>query len=112
MKCSLTTEIDSVDYTNPSLWQIENVFIHLCAFLARRAVNSCFPCLACHNNLPWQEDSRHTCFIDETHSLQEKLMNEIITLSDTDNFVREKFFHIMNAKYTEYVCYQDKLFNI
>jgi len=38
-------------------------------------------------------------------------MNEIIVLTDTINYVREKFIVIMRANYVEYVCYQDDLFN-
>jgi len=65
-----------LDFTQAEIAPMENTFIHLCALIARRAVNQCFPCLACHKSLPWEESSRHTCIVEEGEDLQNKSMKK------------------------------------
>jgi len=53
-----------LDFTEVEFAPMENTFIHLCALIARRVVNPCFPCFACHKNLPWEESSHHTRIVE------------------------------------------------
>jgi len=102
---------DHADFTRADVASVENYFIHLCALLARRAVNPCFPCLACHKNLPWEESANHTCIFDERAELQSKAMVEIENLLKFKQLLQKKFNCIVCLYYKQLVCDQDKLFD-
>jgi len=83
-------------------YTVENYFIHLCALLARRAVNPCFPCLACHKNLPWEESASHTCIVYERADLNLLKFKELL---------QKKFICIVSLYYQHLVCDQEVLFD-
>lgn len=103
-------DVKPIDFTCGNIMSIENAFTHLCALLARRAVKPCFPCVACHNNMPWESSSNHTCAIDEKADLDQKAMPEIIKLMKSPEMLREKFSEILKTNHPPYVLYLDVLF--
>jgi len=90
-----------LDFTHVEIAPMENIFIHLCALIARRAVNPCFPCLACHKNFPWEESSHHTCIVEEGADLQNKSIKKIEELFMHRYLLRKYFSDVVNVQYRD-----------
>lgn len=103
-------EMEPIDLLSANIMPIETAFTHLCALLVRRAVKPCFPCVACHNNMPWDSVSNHTCVIDEATDLQQKANIEIINLIERSKMLREKFCEILKTNHADYVIHLNVLF--
>lgn len=102
--------MEKIDFASGNITPIENAFTHLCALLARRAVNRYFPCMGCHNNMSLAEG--HTCTIDEAQDLRDKSMGEIVKLLiHCPEMIRKKFTAILNINFKNYVVYADELFD-
>jgi len=102
---------EPLDFTNPGLWPIENAFTHMCALLARRAVKPCFPCIACHNNMPWEDAANHTCIIDESAELQARAMGEVDKLLKNETVLRKKYENLLHANFKAFENYKNVLFD-